>query len=236
MPSVAPFNGLVYTGCGGAYDIARADEPGHAALHGATDASLSNFSNSSHSLFSDIGGFTSLASVCSQAGLYVGSGSPDIECAARNGVLTPYILVVSVGDDDGDNVPDSADNCPTVSNLDQEDLDVNGIGDVCEDAPRIEIAPLTATVAPGGSVEFTTDVTDINDPVGSLMFEWRVDGLVQDGHTSQNDTFAFHFSAGQTIPVRMTARDSRRLRGFAVSLVTIELDGDGVPDEGRQLH
>ncbi len=35
-------------------------------------------------------------------------------------------------DGDGDGVPDSVDNCPTVSNADQADSDGNGIGDACD--------------------------------------------------------------------------------------------------------
>jgi len=37
-----------------------------------------------------------------------------------------------VDDDDGDGVPESTDNCPTISNSDQADADGNGIGDACD--------------------------------------------------------------------------------------------------------
>jgi uncharacterized repeat protein (TIGR01451 family) len=37
------------------------------------------------------------------------------------------------GDADGDEIPDETDNCPLVANPDQEDLDDNGTGDVCQD-------------------------------------------------------------------------------------------------------
>lgn len=36
-------------------------------------------------------------------------------------------------DTDTDGVPDNTDNCPRLSNLDQKDLDGNGVGDVCDD-------------------------------------------------------------------------------------------------------
>jgi len=39
--------------------------------------------------------------------------------------------VISV-DADGDDIADADDNCPEISNPSQEDLDVNGVGDVCE--------------------------------------------------------------------------------------------------------
>jgi len=36
-------------------------------------------------------------------------------------------------DEDGDGIPDTKDNCPTVSNPAQEDFDLNGNGDACDD-------------------------------------------------------------------------------------------------------
>lgn len=35
-------------------------------------------------------------------------------------------------DTDGDGIIDSADNCPTVSNPNQSDIDSNGVGDACD--------------------------------------------------------------------------------------------------------
>jgi hypothetical protein len=37
-----------------------------------------------------------------------------------------------VVDSDGDGIPDSADNCPTVANADQRDTDGDGLGDACD--------------------------------------------------------------------------------------------------------
>ena len=41
-------------------------------------------------------------------------------------------------DTDGDGIPDSQDNCPTVFNPGQEDADGDGIGDVCDNCPSIQ--------------------------------------------------------------------------------------------------
>jgi hypothetical protein len=42
------------------------------------------------------------------------------------------VLVTSTCDGDADGVADGADNCPTDPNVDQADIDVDGIGDVCD--------------------------------------------------------------------------------------------------------
>jgi hypothetical protein len=39
-------------------------------------------------------------------------------------------------DSDGDGIPDTEDNCPTVSNPNQEDADSDNMGDACDDCPN----------------------------------------------------------------------------------------------------
>ena len=43
-----------------------------------------------------------------------------------------YVDMQKMTDYDGDGVLDGEDNCPTISNPDQEDTDGDGRGDVCE--------------------------------------------------------------------------------------------------------
>ncbi len=56
----------------------------------------------------------------------------------RNGIETPRLSfqdICSASDQDNDCTADSADNCPSDANPDQEDADEDGIGDVCDDCP-----------------------------------------------------------------------------------------------------
>lgn len=45
---------------------------------------------------------------------------------------------MSVVDDDGDGVPDAADNCRNADNPDQQDTDDDGLGDPCEAEPNVQ--------------------------------------------------------------------------------------------------
>jgi formylglycine-generating enzyme required for sulfatase activity len=63
--------------------------------------------------------------------------------AAYRGDHFPTTEVNSIGfrvarldDDDGDGVPNSQDNCPTIYNPGQEDADQDGLGDVCDPCPH----------------------------------------------------------------------------------------------------
>jgi DNA-binding beta-propeller fold protein YncE len=43
---------------------------------------------------------------------------------------------IPLPDADGDGLPDTADNCPAMANPDQSDLDIDGLGDVCDPYPN----------------------------------------------------------------------------------------------------
>lgn len=224
LPSTPPYSGITYAGVGGGYDRVKITDPGHAVLTNSTEASLSNFYNSSHNYFTSIGSFTSVASVCKQARIYYPTACP-------NDNYAPYILVnsVSVADQDGDGIPDASDNCPTVSNPGQGDANGNGVGDACEAAPTVVISPATISVLSGTSITFSAAAADADDPLSSLTYEWRVNGIVQPGATGS--TFTMVFTAGATI--RVTVRDPGNLTGFDEATVQVYDNQPPIADAGE---
>src|SRR6266496_4176457 len=74
-------------------------------------------------------------------------------------------------DTDGDGIPDSQDNCPTVFNPNQQDTDGDGIGDVCDNCPSIPNPGQEDTDGDGigNACDSTITVTNANDSgTGSL--------------------------------------------------------------------
>ena len=62
-------------------------------------------------------------------------GNNNVKVQAENGsgnTSQSFIINVVLHDIDSDGIPDSSDNCPTVSNPSQTDLDHDGIGDSCD--------------------------------------------------------------------------------------------------------
>jgi len=57
------------------------------------------------------------------------------------------IALVRFADADGDGVPDSVDNCPTVANTDQADGDADGVGDACDNCVDVSNPRVTPDVS-----------------------------------------------------------------------------------------
>lgn len=81
----------------------------------------------------------------------------------------------AVPDEDGDGVPDSEDNCPSAANPNQEDVDLDDIGDVCD--PN-SYAPVSSSVADANGNEGDTLSTSgsFTDQDGNPMTITKVSG------------------------------------------------------------
>ena len=81
------------------------------------------------------------------------------------------------GDIDGDGVLDGEDNCPDDANADQKDLDMDGIGDACDDVNEITVSKTVTTnhsligdlVISDGALLTLSGDSSINLPLGSKL-------------------------------------------------------------------
>ena len=78
-----------------------------------------------------------------------GEGCGCVDCAGQKDSCSTGLLCSAVeifgtrrcmGDSDGDGIMDGLDNCPFISNPDQADADIDGIGDLCDNVLVCEIA------------------------------------------------------------------------------------------------
>ena len=244
LPAAPPFSGVVYAGNRlneGAFDWVKITEPGHQTMQGLTSQSLSNFENTSHSYFTAVGGFTSVASVCSSLGSRYPTGNATLLNAPDGCELQyrppfkfqPFYLAYAPSDQDGDGVPDQNDNCPTVANADQRDANGDGTGDVCGSAPTVTLEARSVFDPQSGTlnVDFIATAADADHPVSSLTYEWRQDGIIQDGATERIWIQSFTADA----LVRVTVRDPANLTGFAQFQVTIPTNQPPVANAGPDI-
>ncbi len=94
----------------------------------------------------------------------------------------PDLVIHALEDQDGDEIPDAFDNCPTVFNPDQRDSNGNLVGDACElnrppECTRAVAAPATLWPADGRSV--SVSIQGVTDPDGDPV-SVTITGITQD--------------------------------------------------------
>ncbi len=93
-------------------------------------------------------------------------------------------------DTDSDNAPDSLDNCPLIYNPDQQDVDNDGLGDVCDPDTQASSAvshPVTGAVSvanPSGAIGFvgttavpSSTLTIVEDTAAAGTIEYTAQGI-----------------------------------------------------------
>lgn len=101
----------------------------------------------------------------------------DITGNGFDGVINggAYLPSFDVSDDDEDDIPALYDNCPDVANTDQDDLDNDGIGDLCDDDMDGDGVPNDIDNCPTTANADQTDVD--NDGIGDICDPEIPEGL-----------------------------------------------------------
>jgi len=115
-----------------------------------------------------------IASRTIMPGLAVPNSSVDTFLLSAEETSLQYFDYVRFGDEsgvdaEGDTVPDSIDNCPTIANFQQVDTDFDGIGDVCDMCPNDGANLCIPAVSDWGLVVFGLAIAS----AGSLVMKRR---------------------------------------------------------------
>lgn len=143
------------------------------------------------------------AGCSSQGGVFQGAG---VACTSVSCPVDPCAI-----DTDGDGVPDCIDNCPTVPNPDQADLDGDGIGSACDsDEP-------TAPVPPAD--DFVRGVVNLisgQSPNSNFTQDLRALNTTADGQPGNSLEGAD--TSGRTIPDPNGAQAARDIEQLSIAL------------------
>ncbi len=125
-------------------------------------------------------------------------------------------------DHDGDGVVDAADNCPDVPNADQDDADLDGIGDACAPTPAAQC------LAPPGDVDGSgaTDLADVLCEVYAAL-AWATGGATPSCVAS--DTASADIDCDGTISIADVFDVIRLALGAGLS-PAVDANADGCAD------
>jgi hypothetical protein len=88
--------------------------------------------------------------------------------AGLDGIVLGGVSFAPNADLDGDNVPDTVDNCPNVMNGEQEDVDADGQGDACDACPHIVGGRPEAFTVSARALRFPGGAGGLNDQVKKM--------------------------------------------------------------------
>jgi hypothetical protein len=120
-------------------------------------------------------------------------------------------------DSDGDGIPDSTDNCPSVYNPDQADADYDGIGDACDDANDPNLPPSVA-----GTIIIDHTCCDLSRVPVTRINTAKANFRIWYGHTSHGSQITSGMEVFNAAPYTFNTDGSV----IAGSLSYQETDGD----------
>lgn len=116
---------------------------------------------------------------------------------------------------DGDIIPDAQDNCPTVSNTDQQDSDSDGVGDACDATPGV--------TEPTGDADGVYELDGTKPPAGHQRVELSSD-TVMAGKSVDVQAGIFAKDAKATVSIDEKTKE-RKLTTLKVSAENLLASG-----------
>ncbi|MDP9299430.1 MAG: thrombospondin type 3 repeat-containing protein [Actinomycetota bacterium] len=111
-------------------------DPGDSSTWNDTTDQFAGMSNISFSAPNVAGPYSYTVKWSDTVETCVSGTSGDCLSGADAFTIDLTVTAPAVTDSDGDGVPDSTDNCPSVANANQTDTDGDGIGDACDSTPN----------------------------------------------------------------------------------------------------